>query len=111
MEKSISPDSFLEKAESLPQDTWQEEWRFRLHEEDSDAQAAVRGYVQFGGRLNAKEHFLPRARIVCKERNLSLVQIKEFVASADMLKNQYTVSAIVTLKRNPEDHETAERRS
>ena len=78
---------------------WREEWRFHLDQEEGDE---TRGYLQFGGRLNLNEHFLPRAKIVCQEHNLTLVRVEGFQASADLGSNQYTVSALVTLKRNPQ---------
>ena len=82
---------------------WQEEWRFHLHEEEGDK---TRGYLQFGGRLNLKEHFLPRAKIVCQEHNLSLVRVEGFQASVNLGDDQYTVSALVTLTRNPSNEGT-----
>ena len=77
---------------------WQEEWRFNLHCEDKEN---IRGYVQFGGRLSCKNHFMPRAKAVCQERNLSLVQVEGFKADVNMSRDTYVVSACVTLKRNP----------
>ena len=79
-------------------ETWQEEWRFNLHCEDKEK---IRGYVQFGGRLSCKNHFMPHAEEVCKEHNLSLVQVERFEADVNMSRDTYVVSACVTLKRNP----------
>ena len=81
-----------------PEEPWQEEWRFHLDQENP---SEIRGYLQFGGRLNVKEHFLPRAKIVCQEHNLTLVRVEGFQASVDFGDDQYTVSALVTLARNP----------
>jgi len=82
-------------------ESWQEEWRFHLDEEGTEVKQKIRGYVQFGGRLTAKDYFLPRAQEVCREHNLSLIGVEGFVASVDLNKDQYTVSACVTLKRDP----------
>ena len=87
---------------SADPENWQEEWRFNLDQEDPEIKQKIRGYLQFGGRLNVKEHFLPRAQEVCKEHNLNLVQVEGFVASVDLVKDRYTVSACVTLKRDPQ---------
>jgi len=79
---------------------WQEEWRFHLDQENP---AEIRGYLQFGGRLNLKEHFLPRAKTVCSEHNLILIRVEGFQASVNLGKNLYTVSALVTIQRNPDE--------
>jgi len=78
-------------------ETWGERWQFNLEQEDKAAE--IRSHLQFGGRLNVKEHFLPRALDVCKAHNLALVRIEEFRAAVDFGQGLYSVSAFVTLKR------------
>jgi hypothetical protein len=80
---------------------WQEEWRFHLDQENEKIKTETRGYLQFGGRLSLKDHFIPRANDVCKEHGLSLLKIDDFSATVDLNKDEYTVRALVTLKRNP----------
>ena len=79
-------------------ESWQEQWSFHLDQEDDDSAAEIRGYLQFGGRLSPKDHFLPRAQNVCRKLDLTLVQIDDFKASVDLNSNKYSVSALVTLK-------------
>lgn len=86
-----------------PRDQWQEEWRFNLDREDAGAKQKIRGYVQFGGKLTYRDYFLPRAQEVCKERNLILIKVEDFRASADLHRDKYTISALVTLERNPSE--------
>jgi len=80
-------------------DTWQEEWRFLLHQEDGEKHK-IRSHIQFGGRLTLKDHFLPRAQDAVKLTNALLVQIDGFKSEVDLNKDSYIVSAYVTLKRN-----------
>jgi hypothetical protein len=95
----MSSATFLPSPDLDENEPWQEEWRFHL---DQENKSEIRGYLQFGGRLNAKEHFAPRAQQVCKEHNYILLRVEEFKASVDFGKDLYHVSALVTLKRaNP----------
>jgi len=83
-------------------ETWQAEWRFNLDQEKPDSAEEIRGYIQFGGRLTMKDYFLPRAEEVCGDLGLTLLKVDEFKASADLGRNKYSVSALVTLKNaNP----------
>lgn len=79
--------------------SWQEEWRLHLHE-DKEECSKIRGYLQFGGRLSLKEHFLPGAKAICEESGLSLLGVTNFKTNVNLSNNIYTVSAFVTLKRN-----------
>jgi hypothetical protein len=85
-------------TETIPE-TWQEEWRFLLHQEDG-VKEKIRSHVQFGGRLSVREHFLPRAQEAVKLTNALLVKIDGFKSEVDLNKDLYIVSAFVTLKRN-----------
>jgi hypothetical protein len=85
-----------------PNQRWQEEWRFDLSQENAKE---IRGYLQFGGRLSVNGHFLPRAKTVCEERNLTLVLVEGFKASIDLGNDRYIVSGLVTLQGNPQQNE------
>lgn len=82
----------------MSEDTWQEDWHFHLDQEPGETQK-IRGFLQFGGRLNVNTHFLPRANDVCKAHNLRMVQVDDFTASVDLHHDLYSVRAYVTLTK------------